>query len=362
MNEKTPFIRIAKREDLPKSRIWMIRAIAFAVAILLGALIFLIAGTNPFTAYGTIITSSLGKITGIRQVIKIAVPLLGTALALAPCFAMRFWNIGGEGQIIMGGVFATYFALFHADWPHLPLMIVCFLAGLIGGGVWGLIPALFKVKWNTNETLLTLMLNYIALYIISWLQNGPWRDPTANGFPKIAAFAKNAVLGKVLGVQAGWIVMLVFTVLVWVYLKFTKQGYEVAVVGESQDTARYAGIHVKKVILRTMFLSGAIGGVCGMLQACGTDATLSTGIAGGVGFTAIIVAWLCQLNPGMILVVSFLFGVLEKGSSVVQSSYGLSTDCAAVLQGIILFFILASEFFVRYAFAGRSSAKGGKKA
>ena len=170
------------------------------------------------------------------------------------------------------------------------------------------------------------------------------------------------MLGKVLGVQAGWIVMLVFTVLVWVYLKFTKQGYEVAVVGESQDTARYAGIHVKKVILRTMFLSGAIGGVCGMLQACGTDATLSTGIAGGVGFTAIIVAWLCQLNPGMILVVSFLFGVLEKGSSVVQSSYGLSTDCAAVLQGIILFFILASEFFVRYAFAGRSSAKGGKKA
>ena len=150
--------------------------------------------------------------------------------------------------------------------------------------------------------------------------------------------------------------------LVWVYLKFTKQGYEVAVVGESQDTARYAGIHVKKVILRTMFLSGAIGGVCGMLQACGTDATLSTGIAGGVGFTAIIVAWLCQLNPGMILVVSFLFGVLEKGSGVVQSSYGLSTDCAAVLQGIILFFILASEFFVRYAFAGRSSAKGGKKA
>ena len=206
------------------------------------------------------------------------------------------------------------------------------------------------------------MLNYIALYIISWLQNGPWRDPTANGFPKIAAFAKSAVLGKVLGVQAGWIVMLVFTVLVWVYLKFTKQGYEVAVVGESQDTARYAGIHVKKVILRTMFLSGAIGGVCGMLQACGTDATLSTGIAGGVGFTAIIVAWLCQLNPGMILVVSFLFGVLEKGSGVVQSSYGLSTDCAAVLQGIILFFILASEFFVRYAFAGRSSAKGGKKA
>ena len=359
---REPLFHVVKRPERSGRQMLLFRLGAVALSILAGGLFILAIGYNPIEIYGTILNGEFRSKIAVQSTIKITIPLCISALGATLAFKMKFWNIGGEGQIIMGGVFATYFALFHADWPHLPLMIVCFLAGLIGGGVWGLIPALFKVKWNTNETLLTLMLNYIALYIISWLQNGPWRDPTANGFPKIAAFAKNAVLGKVLGVQAGWIVMLVFTVLVWVYLKFTKQGYEVAVVGESQDTARYAGIHVKKVILRTMFLSGAIGGVCGMLQACGTDATLSTGIAGGVGFTAIIVAWLCQLNPGMILVVSFLFGVLEKGSSVVQSSYGLSTDCAAVLQGIILFFILASEFFVRYAFAGRSSAKGGKKA
>lgn len=358
-----PLLRIAKRDGISRPSAYAIRIVAVVLSLVVsGIFIFAVTKLNPVEVYKAIFDGAFGTSRRSWVTIRDTMMLLCIGVGLAPAFKMKFWNIGGEGQIIMGGVFATYFALFHADWPHLPLMIVCFLAGLIGGGVWGLIPALFKVKWNTNETLLTLMLNYIALYIISWLQNGPWRDPTANGFPKIAAFAKNAVLGKVLGVQAGWIVMLVFTVLVWVYLKFTKQGYEVAVVGESQDTARYAGIHVKKVILRTMFLSGAIGGVCGMLQACGTDATLSTGIAGGVGFTAIIVAWLCQLNPGMILVVSFLFGVLEKGSGVVQSSYGLSTDCAAVLQGIILFFILASEFFVRYAFAGRSSAKGGKKA
>ena len=204
------------------------------------------------------------------------------------------------------------------------------------------------------------MLNYIALHIVSWLQSGPWRDEAANGFNKIARFDKNAGLDKVLGVHFGWIIMLVLVALVWVYLKYTKQGYEISVVGESQDTARYAGIRVKKVVLRTMFLSGAIAGIAGVSQVGGSDMTLSMGVAGGVGFTAIIVAWLCQLNPGMILVVSFLFSVLEKGSGVVQSEFGLSADSADVLQGVILFFILASEFFVRYGFAVRKKQpKGG---
>ena len=249
---REPLFHVVKRPERSGRQMLLFRLGAVALSILAGGLFILAIGYNPIEIYGTILNGAFRSKIAVQSTIKITIPLCISALGATLAFKMKFWNIGGEGQIIMGGVFATYFALFHADWPHLPLMIVCFLAGLIGGGVWGLIPALFKVKWNTNETLLTLMLNYIALYIISWLQNGPWRDPTANGFPKIAAFAKNAVLGKVLGVQAGWIVMLVFTVLVWVYLKFTKQGYEVAVVGESQDTARYAGIHVKKVILRTM--------------------------------------------------------------------------------------------------------------
>ena len=152
---------------------------------------------------------------------------------------------------------------------------------------------------------------------------------------------------------------LILVVVVFVYLKFSKSGYEIGVVGVSQDTARYAGMNVKKIILKTMFLSGAICGLGGMIQASGSDVTLTMNVAGGVGFTAIIVAWLSQLNPFVILIVSFLFAVLEKGSSVVQSSFGLSTDCADVLQGIILFFILGCEFFVRYKFVGRS--KGGDK-
>ena len=289
---------------------------------------------------------------------KFTIPLCICALGVTLAFKMKFWNIGGEGQLIMGAVFATFFALKFPHWNHWVLIICMLIAGIVGGGLWGLLAALFKIKWGTNETLLTLMLNYIALHFVSYLQAGPWRDKAANGFSKIARFDKNVGMNKVLGVHFGWIIMLVLVVLVGVYLKRCKHGYEISVVGESQDTARYAGINVKRVILRTMFLSGAIAGIAGVCQVAGTDMTLSMGVAGGVGFTAIIVAWLCQLNPGMILVVSFLFGVLEKGSSVVQSTYGLSSDCAAVLQGIILFFILGSEFFVRYAFAGRGK-KGG---
>ena len=278
---------------------------------------------------------------------------LGVTLA----FRMRFWNIGAEGQIIMGAVFASYFALFHAGWNHWLLIAVMLLAGALGGGLWGLIPALCKVRWNTNETLLTLMLNYIALHIVSYLRDGPWRDMEAAGFSKIARFDKNAALDKVLGVHFGWIIALLLAAAVFVYLGRTKQGYEIAVVGESQETARYAGMNVRRIILRTMALSGAVCGLGGMIQATGADITLTTAVAGGVGFTAIIVAWLAQLNAPMILVVSILFSVLEKGAGVVQSTYGISSNCAAVLQGIILFFILGCEFFVRYTVVPRG--KGG---
>ena len=225
------------------------------------------------------------------------------------------------------------------------------------GGLWALIPAILKGKFGASETLVTLMLNYIALHIVSSLRDGPWRDMEAAGFSKIARFDKNAALDKVLGVHFGWIIALLLVAAVFVYLGRTKQGYEIAVVGESQETARYAGMNVRRIILRTMALSGAVCGLGGMIQATGADITLTTAVAGGVGFTAIIVAWLAQLNAPMILVVSILFSVLEKGAGVVQSTYGISSNCAAVLQGIILFFILGCEFFVRYTVVPRG--KGG---
>ena len=370
---KEPLFHVVKHAERTGRQMIGFRLLAVALSIVAGGLFILAIGHNPIAVYGTILEGAFRSKIAIQSTVKFAIPLcicaLGVTFAIPLCicalgvtlaFKMKFWNIGGEGQLIMGAVFASYFALNFPHWNHWVLILVMLVAGAVGGGLWGLLAAAFKVKWGTNETLLTLMLNYIALHLVSYLQAGPWRDPEANGFSKIARFDKNAGLDKVLGVHFGWIIMLVLVALVWIYLKRSKQGYEISVVGESQDTARYAGIHVKKVVLRTMFLSGAIAGIGGVCQVSGSDMTLSMGVAGGVGFTAIIVAWLCQLNPGMILVVSLLFSILEKGSSVVQSTYGLSSDCADVLQGIILFFILGSEFFVRYAFVLRGK-KGGAK-
>ncbi|MEG0813596.1 MAG: ABC transporter permease [Clostridium sp.] len=358
MNE--PLIRVVKKAELGGRETLILRLEAILLAIVAGGLFILIIGHNPIVIYRTIIEGALKSKMAIQATVKIMIPLLIASLGVTLAFKMKFWNIGAEGQIIAGGICASYFALFHAGWNHWVLVIVMFAAGAIGGGLWGLIPAWFKTKYDTNETLFTLMLNYIALNIIVFLREGLWRDPGSQGYAKIARFAKNAALDKVFGIQFGWIIALILVVLVYIYLKYSKQGYEIGVVGESQETARYAGMNVKKIVIRTMFLSGAICGIGGMVQATGSDVTLTTAVAGGVGFTAIIVAWLSQLNPAVILIVTALFSILEKGSNVVQSSFGLSSDCADVLQGVILFFILGCELFIRYKLVFRG--RGGKKA
>ena len=356
---KEPLFRIEKRAELGAQQSMLLRLFSVFLALIAGGLFFLALGFNPFMVYGTLLSGAFRSEMAIQATIKIMIPLLISALGVTLAFKMKFWNIGGEGQIIMGAIFASYIALYYGNMPHVPLVIVMLVAGVVGGGLWGLIPAFFKAKFNTNETLFTLMLNYIALNIIVFLRDGPWADPASAGFPKIARFITNVHLDKVFGVQIGWIIGLVLVFIIFIYLKYTKQGYEISVVGESKSTAAYAGMNVKKVILRTMFLSGAICGIAGMVQATGSDLTLATQVAGGVGFTAIIVAWLARLNPFAILIVSFLFSVLQKGSSVMQSTYGLSTYSANVFQGIILFFVLACEFFVLYKFT--YCRKGGSK-
>ena len=222
-----------------------------------------------------------------------------------------------------------------------------------------MIPAYFKCRFGTNETLLTLMLNYVALYTIQALQQGPWRDPTQLGFFKVARFSSSARVPEVLGVHAGWIVALALVALFYVYLRHSKQGYELTVVGENEATARYAGMPVKRVVIRTMFLSAGVCGLAGMLQASGADRTLNDTVAGGVGFTAITVAWLARLNPVGMLIVSVLFCILEKGCASVQSVYNLSAATAEVLQGIILFFVLGCEFFLTHRVCRASKLEGG---
>ena len=321
---KTPLIRLAKREGMDKRTVWAIRVGSILLALLLGALVIAISGVNPFKAYGTIITGALGKKTAIRQTVKIAVPLLGCALAIAPCFKMRFWNIGAEGQITAGAIAASYFALYWVGKvPSAVLLLIMGAAGAVAGGIWALIPAFFKARWNTNETLFTLMMNYIIIGVVRWLP-------------------------EVFGVHCGWIIVLVLVVVMHLYMNYTKHGYEIAVIGDSLNTARYAGMNVGHVMMRTMFLSGAISGLVGFIVASGANNTLYDGVANGVGFTSITVAWLSQLNAFAMIVISALLAILEKGAETLQTAMQVPTSISDIVTGILLFCMLGCEFFINY--------------
>ena len=354
-----PFVRMAKRENIPKMIALMVRAIAIAGALIAGAVLIKIMGHDPILVYKDMVVGSLGSPLALRETARIAIPLLITGMGIALAFKMRFWNIGAEGQIIVGAMAASYFALFQYNNIPTPwLLLVMFVASMIAGGVWGIIPAIFKAKWNTNETLFTLMLNYIALEILRYFQYGPWRDPMQRGFPKIAMFVDSARLPKVFGVHIGWIAALVLVVLTYIYIKKSKQGYEITVVGESNQTARYAGINVSRVILRTMFISGAICGLTGYFTVAGANYTLSETVGGGVGFTAITVAWLAKLNPIAMVLISVFLAMLQKGSNTVQTTFKIPSSAAGIITGLILFFMLGCEFFLNYKLVFRRTKQG----
>ena len=358
---KTPLIRLAKRDGMAGAGQWGIRIAAILLALVVGGLVILLSGNNPIQGYAIIVEGALGKTSGIRQTVKNFIPLLGPALAIAPCFKMRFWNIGAEGQITAGAMCATYFALFWADSiPQVPLLLLMCAAGAIGGGLWALVPAFFKARWGTNETLFTLMMNYIIIGVVKWLQGGPW-EKIPRGSQQIEQFASNACLPRVAGVYCGWIVVLALTVFMFIYMKYTKHGYEIAVIGESENTARYAGMNVGWVIMRTMFLSGAIAGVVGFLLVSGANNTLYSGVAAGAGFTAITVAWLAQLNPFAMVGISALLAVLQKGADTLNTQMGIPASLSDVITGVLLFFMLGCEFLINYKLVFRGAEERHKR-
>ncbi len=348
-----PRFYIQYRTRLTRTQAVIYQLVPILFGLITGGVFLLFMGHNPISVYGTLIEGALGSVAMQKETIKMMIPLCVTSLGVTLAFKMRFWNIGAEGQICVGAICASYFAYFHNEMPQWLLIVAMAAAAFVGAGLWGLIPAFFKVRFGTNETLFTLMLNYIVLYIIQFLKEGPWRDPTMSGFSAMPRFVKNARLPEVPipfigGVHIGWIVMLVLVVVLSVYLKYTKQGYELSVVGENVNTARYAGMPVNKIIFRTMLLSAGICGLAGMLQVAGPDRQLTEQIANGRGFTAISIAWLSKLSPTIILFVSFLFAIMQKGCSVIQTQYNIPSAMGDILQGIILFFVLGSAFFVRY--------------
>lgn len=376
--KKPPLFHIVNRGkgQLPFYQAWGIRLGAFVLALALNALfVFLVVGVDPISFYQTMLKGAFGD-GFLWPTIKTAAKLLCIAVALAPAFKMRFWNIGAEGQVLVGGIAAAVVMFYFSDLPAVVILLLMMIFSILAGALWGAIPAFFKAKMNVNETLFTLMMNYIAMNLVNFfydLWKGPktalgkinqsthagwlsslWENRDDNGFliREEETLFTNADFWFV-------VIICIVAVLMYFYLKYTKQGYEIAVVGESRNTARYAGISVKKVILRTMILSGAICGLCGFLVVSAQSNTISTSMAGGYGFTAIIVAWLSKFNTFTMAGVSVLIVALEQGAAQMANEYnfmGFSVAAADVMIGIMLLFIVGSEFFIHYKVMFRKSS------
>lgn len=344
-------IRISKKDDISGYKANLLRIASVLLGLLAAGIMMLFIGIAPIETYKEMFKGSFGSNYGLINSINIAIPYLIIALGISISFNMKFWNIGAEGQLLMGAVFATYVTrIMHPDTNGFLLIALMFIAGMIGGAFWALIPGLFKAYSNTNETLFTLMMNYIAIKITIYLRTVVWRDADAMGFPNIKSIPVQARLPKLFGVHIGWIIALILVALVFTLMKYTKKGYEIRVVGASQDTAHYAGMNVKKVLLTGIIISGAICGLAGMIKLNGMSYRLSESIGSGDGFTAIIIAWLSQLSPPLMIVVSFLFAALEQGAQTIELTMKIPAAVTDIIKGMILFFTLGSEFFIRYKF------------
>ena len=358
---KVPLIHITRRKDIVWYKAWLIRIIAIVLALILCGIITMITtGLNPISVYGAMIEGTFGTTRRLWMLLQNTAILLCISIALAPAFRMRFWNLGGDGQAIMGALAAAGSMIILGDKiPNWLLIIVMIVTSILAGAIWAVIPALCKAKWNTNETLFTLMMNYVAVQLVAFFVI-VWEVPKGSG--NIGIINQTT--------RAGWfpqigsskyllniIIVAVLTIAMFVYMKYSKHGYEVAVVGQSEPTARYVGIKVKKVIIRTMVLSGALCGVAGLLLVGGTDHTLTTTLVDGRGFTGVMVAWLAKFNPVFMVLTSLLIVFLQSGSSEITTQFSLNQSYGDIITGIILFFIIGSEFFINYQVHFRKSHK-----
>ena len=350
--KKEPVVHISRRAVLPWPAVWGIRAGALVLALLVcAAITMLMTGQNPLEIYATMWKGSFGSPRKIWVLCHDIAMLLCVSLAVTPAFRMRFWNIGAEGQTLVGCLAAAAcMILLRNALPGWAIILCMIVTSILAGAVWGMIPAIFKAKWNTNETLFTLMMNYIATQLVAFFCV-VWESPKGSG--QIGIINQQTELGW-LPVIAGQryllniVVVAAICIGMYIYLKFSKHGYEISVVGESERTARYVGIKVDRVIIRTMLLSGAICGICGLLLVGSTDHTLTTTLAGGNGFTAVMVAWLAKFNPIWMVLTSFLLTFLSRGASEISKAFALNQSFSEILTGIILFFIIGSEFFITY--------------
>ena len=363
MNEKKkePFFHVVKRDALPWYQSVGIRAVAIILALIVcGIVTTLTTGINPVEVYQSVFSGAFGTARKTWITLQNMSVLLLIALALTPAFKMKFWNIGGEGQVLIGGLAAAACMICLGEKvPNVVVIICMVISSVAAGAIWGFIPAFFKAKWNTNETLSTLMMNYIATQLVAFFTI-LWEVPKGSG--KIGIINQNS--------NAGWLpqlfgskyllsifVAVIVTVFMYIYLNYSKRGYAIAVVGESENTAKYVGIKVEKVIIRTVVLSGALCGLVGLLLVGSINHTITTTIAGGQGFTAVLVSWMSKFNPLTMVFATFLIIFMDRGASEISTAFGLNHAYSDILTGIILFFIIGCEFFITYRLQFRKKAE-----
>ena len=363
MNEKKkePLFHIVKRDAIPWYQSLGIRAAAIVLALILCAIITTVTtGINPIQVYQSIFAGAFGSARKIWITFQNISILLLISLALTPAFKMKFWNIGGEGQVLIGGLASAACMICLGDkLPNAAVILCMVVASIAAGAFWGFIPAFFKAKWNTNETLSTLMMNYIATQLVAFYTI-VWEVPKGSG--KIGIINQNTNVGwlpQAFGYKylLSILVAVLITAFMYIYLNYSKHGYEISVVGESENTAKYVGIKVEKVIMRTVVLSGAICGLVGLLLVGGINHTITTTIAGGQGFTAVLVSWMSKFNPLTMVFSSFLIIFMNRGASEISTNFGLNQSYSDLLTGIILFFIIGCEFFISYQLQSRKKAE-----
>lgn len=364
---REPLLHIVKRDDFTGWKAWMIRLTAILLGLLLtGVISSVLTGASFGEVYEIMFKGVFGKISKIFEgkttmlwrFLQQTAILLCLALAVTPAFKMRFWNCGAEGQALMGGLAAMICMIEIGDAVSYPVLLVIILvSSLAAGAVWGLIPAIFHAIYKTNETLFTLMMNYVATQLVAYYVVLTSAGSGSNIIKPVAEGNLPVLLGEKYLLNV--LVVTVLMVGVYIYLKYSKHGYEIAVVGESQNTARYVGINVKKVIIRTMLISGAICGVAGMLMVAGTDHSINTNTMGGQGFTAIMISWLGQFNPFIMAAMAGLVTFLETGAAKVADNFFLNSSYADIVSGIVILFLVGCEFFIHYSLKFRHGKKGG---
>lgn len=353
-------IQISKRGAVSRKRNIAIRLAAIVLAIIVCAVITMATtGTDPFAVFSAFINGSFGSERKLWIFLQDTAILLIISLAVTPAFKMHCWNLGAEGQVLAGAMAAAACMVLLGDTMSNGALIACMvIVSVVTGALWAGIPAFFKAKFNTNETLFTLMMNYVATQIVAYFCV-KWENPVGSCTIGVINAQNEAGWLPQLGNKYLLVIMvaILMTVLIYFYLNYTKHGYEIAVVGESERTARYIGIKVPRVIVRTMLFSGAICGVAGLLLVGGIHHTVSTSLVGGQGFTAVMVSWLAAFNPIVMILTSALLIFMGSGANQLATSCGLNQSFGDILTGVIIFFIIGSEFFVQYKISFRKKSK-----